>query len=108
MSNIENLKVKLVQAFNLTDEELAQIMCRKAFEEDHIRLAKLDSVVNEWINAGFKAYSDDVIQPLYRDRCLLDALRQSKIDADMIMFMGSRLNTMSDTRSAVQIEEVFV
>ncbi len=64
MSNIENLKVKLVQAFNLTDEELAQIMCRKAFEEDHIRLAKLDSVVNEWINAGFKAYSDDVIQPL--------------------------------------------
>ena len=108
MSNIENLKVKLVQAFSLTDEELAQIMCTKAFEEDHIRLAKLDSVVNEWINAGFKAYGDDVIQPLYRDRCLLDVMCQSKIDADMIMFMGSRLNTMSDTRAVVQIEEVFV
>ena len=108
MSSIEILKNKLVQAFNLTDEELAQIMRTKAFEEDHIRLSKLDSVVNEWINAGFKAYGDDVLQPLYEDRCLLDVMCQSKIDADMIMFMGSRLNTMSDTRSVVQIGGLFV
>lgn len=98
-------------SFGLTKDELAKvcrIQTRKTIYNwingDVIprkgalqRVFDLHSVANAWVNNGFTPNKKDLYSPQVNGKSLFDALCEESIDSDLILFIGSRINTMSTT-----------
>lgn len=59
------------------------------------RIFELHSAANAWKNSGFPSSKVDMYSPQVNGKSLFDALCATKIDLDLILFIGSRINTMS-------------
>lgn len=106
---------EICAAFGLTKEELAQvchIQSRKTLynwingetsprKSAVSRIFNLLAVAQAWKHAGFSSERDLLRQPVLDGENLFDILNQPTIDQELILFIGSRLNFMSPSKSAI-------
>lgn len=99
---------EIYTAFNLTIEELAQILgvSRKTIYNwmDRKTKPKITSanriydlliVARGWLSSGFSADQELLHKPIIDEMSIFDLLSQSRIDKDLIFFAGSRLYMLS-------------
>ena len=102
-------------AFGLTKEELAQVchvQSRKTLynwingeanprKSAMRRIFDLLTAAQAWRHAGFSSDKVQLRQAVLDGQNLFDILNQEKIDKELILFVGSRLNIMSPTRGVI-------
>lgn len=102
-------------AFGLTKEELAQVchvQSRKTLynwingeanprKSAMRRIFDLLTAAQAWRHAGFSSDKVQLRQAVLDGQNLFDILNQEKIDKELILFVGSRLNIMSPTKGVI-------
>ncbi|MDE0488214.1 MAG: helix-turn-helix transcriptional regulator [Gammaproteobacteria bacterium] len=106
---------EICSAFGLTMEELAQvchIQSRKTLynwikgeasprKSTMRRMFDLLTVAQAWKHAGFSGDKALLHQPVIGDENLFDILNRQKIDKELVLFVGSRLNLLSPTKGNI-------
>jgi transcriptional regulator with XRE-family HTH domain len=107
--NLATAVNQICSSFGLTKDELAKachIQTRKTLynwingdasprKSALRRIFDLHSAANTWKNNGFPSCKEDLYSPQANGKSLFDALCEANIDLELILFMGSRINTMS-------------
>jgi hypothetical protein len=65
------------------------------------RVFDLLSAADSWKHAGFSGDRDQLQQPVLDGQSLFDILNQEKIDSELILFVGARLNIMSPSKGTI-------
>lgn len=108
-SNLSTAVTDICSSFGLTKDELAKachIQTRKTLynwingdasprKNALRRIFNLHSAANAWKNNGFAPNKEDLHSPQMNGKSLFDALCETNIDLELILFIGSRINTMS-------------
>lgn len=107
--NLATAVTHICSSFGLTKDELAKachIQTRKTLynwingdasprKSALRRIFDLHSAANAWKNNGFAPSKEDLHSPQINGKSLFDALCETNIDLELILFIGSRINTMS-------------
>lgn len=102
-------------AFGLTKEEFAQVchvQSRKTLynwingeanprKSAMRRIFDLLTAAQAWRHAGFSSDKVQLRQAVLDGQNLFDILNQEKVDKELILFVGSRLNIMSPTKGVI-------
>lgn len=106
---------EICSAFGLTMEELAQvchIQSRKTLynwikgeaiprKSTMRRMFDLLTIAQAWKHAGFSGDKALLHQPVLGGENLFDILNQPKIDKELVLFVGSRLNLISPAKGNI-------
>jgi len=105
----------ICSSFGLTKDELARachIQTRKTLynwingeasprKSALRRIFDLHSAANAWENSGFPPSREDLHSPQVEGKSLFDTLCEAKIDLKLVLFIGSRINTMTSTSKKI-------
>ncbi len=101
--NLENIK----NAFSLSNDELANIIgvSRKTLHnwktgnirssEKRKRIFDLFLLATNWSNSGFSGNRHDLEKKILNGKSILDLLVEEDLDAEKILFAGSRIDLLS-------------
>lgn len=113
--NLADTVHHICSSFGLTKDELARachIQTRKTLynwikgevsprKSALRRIFDLHSAANAWKNSGFLSSREDLHSPQVEGKSLFDALCEAKIDLELVLFIGSRINTMTTTSKTI-------